>query len=135
MVERDRKLTYDFKNVALKDILGFVFRSAGAQKTEMVKKAEKVISEMINNKGRLSIQDFASKAGYDYSNSQQKFWFKNNFFTPLFNAGLIIDEYNLESGEVTDISLDNQFEKLMDNFKEKWNDLAYKYVKKNKGDK
>ncbi len=128
MVDRDRKMIYRPENITLRDILEVVFRSAGNQRMEMVKKGEKVISEMIINKGRLSLIDFAEKAGYDHTNPQQKFWFKNNFFTPLFNAGLVTEEFDESIGEVTHIRLDNNFAKLMDNFKSRWEHLAYRYL-------
>lgn len=133
MVDKNRKMIYKAENITLNDILEFAFRSAGTQRMEMVKKAVKVINDMIKHKGILSLDEFAKIAGYDYSNPQQKFWFKNNFFTPLFNAGLIKELYNEEIGEITHISLDNQFGKLMQNFKEKWEHLAYRYVSENGG--
>ena len=130
MVDRDRKMIYESKNISMKDILEFAFRSAGTQRMEMVKKADKVINEMIRKKGILSLEEFAKHAGYDYFNPQQKFWFKNNFFAPLFNAGLIIEIFDEKVGAVTHISLDNTFERLMDNFRGRWIHLAYRYLER-----
>lgn len=129
MVERDRRRLYEPKNISLKDILDFAFSSAGTQKNQLVKKAELVINEMIKVRGKMKLAEFAKKTGYDYSNSQQKFWFKNNFFAPLFNAGLICEEFDKDKGEVTHIKLDSSFGKLMENFRDRWNHLAYRYLK------
>ena len=127
MVDRERTFTYNggWKNIKQQDILAFVFRFSGAQINEMVRKADKVISELIKKNGKLPIKEFMEIAEYDFSHPQQKYMCNQKLIIPLYNAGLIEKEYEPTGMEVTHIKLDNSFDKLTENLKIKWDHLAY----------
>ena len=99
ILKNDRKLIYSPDKISMQEIFSVAFRSVSTQRgqrNDLILRAKSAINELIKKKGRLSIEEFAKAASYNYSNPQQKFAYKIDFYIPLWNAGLIYEEYNEE---------------------------------------